>query len=82
MSTLTFDTLKFANRLKTAGMPPEQAEAEAEALAEVLSEAIKTSDLATKADMHEMELRITKWVISAGVLQASLIAALLIKLVH
>ncbi|RWA36517.1 hypothetical protein, partial [Xylella fastidiosa] len=31
-----FDTLKFANRLKTAGVPAAHAEAEAEALAEVL----------------------------------------------
>ena len=32
---MTFDTLKFANRLKSAGVPSAQAEAEAEALAEV-----------------------------------------------
>ena len=36
MSTITFDTLKFANRLKAAGVPDKQAEAEAEVLAEAL----------------------------------------------
>ncbi|MDD0928232.1 DUF1640 domain-containing protein, partial [Xylella fastidiosa subsp. multiplex] len=36
MTSVAFDTLKFANRLKTAGVPAAHAEAEAEALAEVL----------------------------------------------
>lgn len=36
MGTITFDTLKFANILKEAGVPPAQAEAEATALSEVL----------------------------------------------
>jgi len=49
MSTLTFDTLKFANRLKSAGVLPAQAEAEAEALAEVFETNLK--DLATKEDL-------------------------------
>jgi len=51
MSTLTFDTLKFANRLKTAGVPTVQAEAEA------LSEVLETnlSELATKSDLREVE---------------------------
>jgi hypothetical protein len=51
MSTLTFDTLKFANRLKTAGVPAVQAEAEA------LSEVLETnlSELATKSDLREVE---------------------------
>ncbi|MDR2209503.1 MAG: CCDC90 family protein [Azoarcus sp.] len=36
MTTITFDTLKYANRLKKAGFTPEQAEEQAEALSEVL----------------------------------------------
>jgi hypothetical protein len=53
MSTLTFDTLKFANRLKTAGVPAGQAEAEADALSEVLE--TNLSELATKEDLrHEI----------------------------
>ncbi|HHW4675032.1 MAG TPA: DUF1640 domain-containing protein, partial [Xylella fastidiosa subsp. pauca] len=36
MTSVSFDTLKFANKLKTAGIPPAHAEAEAEALEEVL----------------------------------------------
>jgi len=53
MSTLTFDTLKFANRLKTAGVPPVQAEAEADALSEVFE--ANWSELSTKADLREVE---------------------------
>ena len=90
MSTLTFDTLKFANRLKTAGVPAIQAEAEADALAE----AFKTnlSELATKADLRELELRITsrfdnrladlkfellKWLIGLAIAQVGLLVGLL-----
>jgi len=50
MATITFDTLKFANTLKEAGVPPAQAEAEATALSEVLG--INLKDLATKEDLH------------------------------
>ena len=46
MSAITFDTLKFANRLKSAGVPAAQAEAEAEALADVME--IAGRDLVTK----------------------------------
>ena len=49
MATLTFDTLKFANKLKAAGLPPDQAEAQAEALAEVIE--LNIQDLVTKDDL-------------------------------
>lgn len=80
MTTLTFDTLKFANKLKAAGVPSEQAEAEAEALAEVMTEAVKASDLATKNDLHDMELRITKWVIGLALAQFALLVGVLLRL--
>ena len=50
MSTVTFDTLKFAKRLETAGIPASQAEAEAQALQDALSE----SELATRQDISEL----------------------------
>lgn len=37
MTTLTFDTLKFADTLKAAGVPDKQAEAQARALADAFS---------------------------------------------
>jgi 2-phosphoglycerate kinase len=55
MATITFDTLKFANALKEAGVPPAQAEAEAIALSELLE--VNLKDLVTKEDLrHEVEL--------------------------
>lgn len=58
MSAVTFDTLKFAKRLETAGMPARQAEAEAQALQDALAE----SELATRHDISELhhELRETR----------------------
>jgi len=55
MATITFDTLKFARRLKEAGVSESQAEAEAEALSEALE-----SQLATKSDISRLEGRIAR----------------------
>jgi len=107
MATATFDTLRYANRLKTAGVPDKQAEAESEALSEVLE--INLKELATRQDivelrkdMEQVELRLNarmdaqrenlrreisdskaeliRWVVGVGLLQISLITALLVKL--
>jgi hypothetical protein len=48
-----FDTLKLADRLEAAGMPPEQAKGTAAAFADTLTGAV-----ATKADVQESELRL------------------------
>ena len=62
MSTITFDTLKFADTLKQAGVPDKQAEAEARAVAAAIGEV----DVATRRDIYDlrrdlqaMELRLT-----------------------
>jgi hypothetical protein len=64
MPTITFDTLKFARRLREGGVPEKQAEAEAEALAAVFAEALE-NQLATKADVVrvEGELKLIKWMV-------------------
>jgi len=80
MGTITFDTLKFANRLKSAGVPPAQAEAEAEVLAEVLAEAVKASDLATKGDVRESEMRVIKWVVAMAIAQMAFIVGLMLRM--
>jgi hypothetical protein len=85
MSAITFDTLKFANRLKAAGVSDKQAEAEAEVLAEVLE--VNLKDLSTKADLlavkvelqQEMKLLEQRLIIKLGSLIAlsiGLVAAL------
>ena len=50
MGVATFDTLKFANTLKAAGVPDRQAEAQAVAFAEVIQ--INLKDLVTKDDLN------------------------------
>ena len=57
MATITFDTLKFVEKLKAAGVPEGQAKAEAEALVSAFSEAMD-SQLATKGDITHLETSI------------------------
>jgi hypothetical protein len=79
MSTIIFDTLKFAERLEKAGFTREQSSAIAEAQKESLSEALETqlatksdmssirTELATKSDMSfiRTELAVLKWMMGA-----------------
>lgn len=62
MSTITFDTLKFATRLIDAGVG--EAKAEAEALRDVFAEAID-STVATRADINRIEgkFNLLQWMI-------------------
>ena len=80
MTTMTFDTLKLANRLKAAGVPDKQAEAETEVFAEILAEAVRASELATKHDLAEAKSDIIKWVAGMLIAQAAVVATL-IKLI-
>ena len=68
MAQFGFDTLAFVKRLSAAGMNARQAEALAEALTEHAF-----TDLATKTDLKELELRLT---IRMGALSAATIAIL------
>lgn len=80
MSIVAFDTLKYANRLKAAGVPPAQAEAEAEALSEALE--TNLADLVTKKDLQlelapiRSDLMLLKWML--GLLMAG-VASLVLK---
>ncbi len=53
MSAPAFDTLKFTRKLQAAGIPVEQADAQAEAINEALD-----SQLATKVDILELDRKI------------------------
>jgi phage protein D len=57
MSAITFDPLKFVERLEKAGASRELASALAEAQKEAFAEALETS-LATKADMGDVKLEL------------------------
>ncbi|MFN3958079.1 MAG: DUF1640 domain-containing protein [Tepidimonas ignava] len=81
MTALTFDTLKFARRLKEAGMDPRLAEGQAEALAEALEANLE--NLATKADIadlrKDMQLMEQRLIIKLGsmmVVAVGVVAAL------
>ena len=54
MATITFDTLKFVEKLKSAGIPEEQAKA----ISEAFRDASGDADSATKRDIRELELKI------------------------
>ena len=65
MATIAFDTLKYAKRLKDAGVPEKQAEAEAEALEVNLKELATKDDLTREAallrrDMNELEVSLKR----------------------
>ena len=64
MATITFDTLKFVERLEKAGVSREQATAFADAQKEAFSEALDTT-LATKTDIEAVraELVLVKWML-------------------
>jgi len=56
-STVVFNTLSYAKKLKAAGFTEEQAEVQAEALAEIVDERLanKQDILALKRDIKELE---------------------------
>ena len=78
--TIAFDTLKLADRLEAAGMPPQQAKGVAAALAETATANLVTREyldlrlgeiratiatMATKAELAEAKAEILRWIIGA-----------------
>ena len=82
MATVTFDTLKFAERLRAAGIAEQQARAIAEALQDAQGEA----KLVTKADMQvalaELKRDVIKWMVGLALAQISLLVGILVKLLR
>jgi hypothetical protein len=76
VATITFDTLKYVEKLRAGGVPEEQAKAEAEALVTAFSEAMD-SQLATKNDINrlERELVVIKWMV--GLVLGGILALIL-----
>lgn len=74
MSTIAFDTLKFVEKLKSAGVS--EAQAKAEALVSAFSEAMD-AQIATKSDIYriEKELAVLKWM--SGIVMGGVIALIL-----
>jgi len=55
MSAITFDTLGYFEKLKSAGVPEEQAKVQVEVFREVVED-----KLATKRDLKELELAVKR----------------------
>jgi hypothetical protein len=77
MATITFDTLKFVEKLKASGIPDEQAKAIVEAFRDAQSDV----DLVTKKDLQielaplKSDLLLLKWMV--GLVLGGIIALIL-----
>ena len=82
MTTATFDTLKFSEKLIAAGVPEAQAKAEAAALSEVLEMNLK--DLVSKEHLDyklaELKTDLIKWVVGLALAQSGLLIGILMKI--
>ena len=82
MAALTFDTLKFAEKLIAAGVPEAQAKAEASALSEVLE--VNFNEVVTKEHLDyklaELKSELIKWVVGLALAQTGLLVGILLKL--
>jgi hypothetical protein len=72
---VTFDTLKFVEKLEAGGFSHPQAKAAAEAFAEATGQ-----ELVTKGDLTEFKYDLLKWVVGLALAQMGLVVGVLIKL--
>lgn len=82
MASITFDALKFAEKLISVGVPEAQAKAQASALSEVLE--INLKDPVTKEHLDyklaELKADLIKWVLGLALAQSGLLLGILLKL--
>lgn len=82
MSSVTFDTHKFVQRLRQSGLP----EAQAEAMADALKESQENAELVTKKDLQiaiaDLRTDLMKWVIGLALAQIGLLVSILMRLSH
>ena len=81
-SSITFDTLAYVKKLRSAGVPEKQAEIQAETFAEILEERVATKqdlkelELALKHDLANIKAEIIKWMAGMLVAQAAIVTTL------
>lgn len=84
MTTLSFDTLKFSEKLIAAGVPDAQAKAQASALSEMLEANLK--DTVTKEHLDyklgDLKGELIKWIVGLALAQSGLLIGILHKLSH
>jgi len=76
MTTTTFDTLGYFEKLKAAGVPEQQAKAQADALRELIDDRLVTKD---HLDIRLAELKndLLRWMTGIAIGQTALIIAVL-----
>ena len=79
MSTATFDTLGYFEKLKAAGVPEQQAKVQVEVMQGVVQSYDEASrkELATKGDLQETKHEILKWIMATMVAQTALLVAVI-----
>ncbi len=87
MHAISFDTLKFAKKLESSGLPAPQAEAIAEAFKEASGEAelstkqdIKELDITLRGHIAEMKYDLIKWIVGLALAQMAILIGIFIKL--
>ena len=75
MNSITFDTLDYIEKLKTAGFTEAQARVQVEAMQGVVRQYDDASrkELATKGDLAEAKHEILKWMMGMLVAQTAMI---------
>ena len=71
MTSVTFDTLELVDKLKSAGIPQEQAEAVVRVIAEAQNKLVTRDDLEIALSPLKTDLAVLKWMIGiliAGVM--------------
>lgn len=71
MTSVTFDTLELVDKLKSAGIPQEQAEAVVRVIAEAQNKLVTRDDLEISLSPLKTDLAVLKWMIGiliAGVM--------------
>jgi hypothetical protein len=71
MTTITFDTLELVDKLKTAGIPQEQAEAVVRVIADAQHRLVTKDDLEIALSPLKTDLAVLKWmmgILIAGVM--------------
>lgn len=75
MTTITFDTLELVDKLKTAGIPQEQAEAVVRVIAEAQNRLVTKDDLEIALSPLKTDLAVLKWMM--GILIAGVLSIML-----
>ena len=79
MTSTTFDTLGYFEKLKAAGMPEAQAKVQVEAMQDMVKNYDDSlrKELATKADLQNVKFEILKWMVGGFIAQTALLVAIL-----